>query len=101
VTPLLQVRELPLRDSRLVADSHLGGLARLLRKQLSTPGKTTISRLPKSPQLLSRKSASDSATTANCWSIAVGQAFRHASESVQVDQRCVGWTPVGRQIFSH
>lgn len=31
VTPLLRVRGHPLRDSRFVADAHLGGLARLLR----------------------------------------------------------------------
>ncbi|NTV94899.1 MAG: Mut7-C ubiquitin/RNAse domain-containing protein [Thiobacillus sp.] len=31
VTPLLRVRERPLRDTRFVADAHLGGLARLLR----------------------------------------------------------------------
>jgi uncharacterized protein len=31
VTPLLRVREHPLRISRFVADAHLGGLARLLR----------------------------------------------------------------------
>jgi uncharacterized protein len=31
VTPLLLVRRAPLRDTRLVADAHLGGLARLLR----------------------------------------------------------------------
>jgi uncharacterized protein len=31
ITPLLRVRERPLRDSRFVADAHLGGLARLLR----------------------------------------------------------------------
>ena len=31
VTPLLRVREQPLRESRFVADAHLGGLARLLR----------------------------------------------------------------------
>ena len=31
VTPLLRVRERPLRESRFVADAHLGGLARLLR----------------------------------------------------------------------
>jgi uncharacterized protein with PIN domain len=31
VTPLLRVREHPLRDTRFVADAHLGGLAHLLR----------------------------------------------------------------------
>lgn len=31
ITPLLRVRELPLRVTRFVADAHLGGLARLLR----------------------------------------------------------------------
>lgn len=31
VTPLLRVRESPLRVTRFVADAHLGGLARLLR----------------------------------------------------------------------
>jgi uncharacterized protein with PIN domain len=31
VTPLLRVRERPLRETRFVADAHLGGLARLLR----------------------------------------------------------------------
>ncbi|HEX6722127.1 MAG TPA: Mut7-C RNAse domain-containing protein [Burkholderiaceae bacterium] len=31
VTPLLRVREQPLRDTRFVADAHLGGLAHLLR----------------------------------------------------------------------
>ncbi|MDG0027427.1 Mut7-C RNAse domain-containing protein [Trinickia sp. Y13] len=31
VTPLLRVRERPLRTTRFVADAHLGGLARLLR----------------------------------------------------------------------
>ena len=31
VTPLLRVRERPLREPRFVADAHLGGLARLLR----------------------------------------------------------------------
>jgi uncharacterized protein with PIN domain len=31
VTPLLRVRQWPLRQVRFVADSHLGGLARLLR----------------------------------------------------------------------
>jgi uncharacterized protein with PIN domain len=31
VTPLLRVRERPLRDTRFVADAHLGGLAHLLR----------------------------------------------------------------------
>lgn len=31
ITPLLRVREKPLRDTRFVADAHLGGLARLLR----------------------------------------------------------------------
>jgi uncharacterized protein with PIN domain len=31
VTPLLRVREQPLRDPRFVADAHLGGLAHLLR----------------------------------------------------------------------
>jgi uncharacterized protein with PIN domain len=31
VAPLLRVRERPLRDTRFVADAHLGGLARLLR----------------------------------------------------------------------
>lgn len=31
ITPLLRVREHPLRDTRFVADAHLGGLAHLLR----------------------------------------------------------------------
>ncbi len=31
ITPLLRVREVPLRRMRFVADAHLGGLARLLR----------------------------------------------------------------------
>jgi len=31
ITPLLRVRERPLRETRFVADAHLGGLARLLR----------------------------------------------------------------------
>jgi hypothetical protein len=31
ITPLLRVREQPLRDTRFVADAHLGSLARLLR----------------------------------------------------------------------
>lgn len=31
ITPLLRVREWPLRQTRFVADAHLGGLARLLR----------------------------------------------------------------------
>ena len=31
ITPLLRVRERPLRESRFVADAHLGGLARMLR----------------------------------------------------------------------
>jgi uncharacterized protein with PIN domain len=31
VTPLLRLREHPLRETRFVADTHLGGLARLLR----------------------------------------------------------------------
>ncbi len=31
VTPLLRVREQPLRTTRFIADAHLGGLARLLR----------------------------------------------------------------------
>jgi uncharacterized protein with PIN domain len=31
VTPLLRVREQPLRNPRFVADAHLGGLARMLR----------------------------------------------------------------------
>jgi len=31
VTPLLQVREHPMRESRFVADAHLGGLAHMLR----------------------------------------------------------------------
>lgn len=31
VTPLLRVRELPLRETRFVADAHLGGLAHMLR----------------------------------------------------------------------
>lgn len=31
VTPLLRVREAPLRDTRFVADTHLGALARFLR----------------------------------------------------------------------
>jgi len=31
VTPLLRVRDLPLRSTRFVADSHLGGLAHMLR----------------------------------------------------------------------
>jgi len=31
VTPLLRVREAPLRTTRFLADAHLGGLARLLR----------------------------------------------------------------------
>ena len=31
VTPLLRVREYPLRGTRFVADSHLGGLAHMLR----------------------------------------------------------------------
>ncbi|MDD5366885.1 MAG: Mut7-C RNAse domain-containing protein [Gallionellaceae bacterium] len=31
VTPLLRLRARPLRDTRFVADAHLGGLARLLR----------------------------------------------------------------------
>jgi uncharacterized protein len=31
ITPLLRVREWPLRETRFVADAHLGGLARLLR----------------------------------------------------------------------
>src|SRR3954462_9099249 len=31
ITPLLRVREQPLRDTRFVADTHLGTLARLLR----------------------------------------------------------------------
>lgn len=31
IAPLLRVRERPLRDTRFVADAHLGGLARLLR----------------------------------------------------------------------
>jgi len=31
VTPLLRVREQPLRETRFLADAHLGGLARLLR----------------------------------------------------------------------
>lgn len=31
VTPLLRLRERPLRETRFVADAHLGGLAHLLR----------------------------------------------------------------------
>jgi hypothetical protein len=31
ISPLLRVREQPLRETRFVADAHLGGLARLLR----------------------------------------------------------------------
>ncbi|HEV8688864.1 MAG TPA: Mut7-C RNAse domain-containing protein [Ideonella sp.] len=31
VTPLVRVRERPLRETRFIADAHLGGLARLLR----------------------------------------------------------------------
>ncbi|MHB1084516.1 MAG: Mut7-C RNAse domain-containing protein [Thiobacillus sp.] len=31
VTPLLRVREMPLRETRFVADAHLGGLAHMLR----------------------------------------------------------------------
>ena len=31
ITPLLRVRERPLRDTRFVADVHLGALAHLLR----------------------------------------------------------------------
>jgi len=31
VTPLLRVRDTPLRETRFVADAHLGGLARMLR----------------------------------------------------------------------
>jgi len=31
VTPLLRLRERPLRETRFIADAHLGGLARLLR----------------------------------------------------------------------
>ncbi len=31
ITPLLRVRQYPLRTTRFVADTHLGGLARLLR----------------------------------------------------------------------
>jgi uncharacterized protein with PIN domain len=31
VTPLLRVREFPLRETRFVADAHLGGLAHMLR----------------------------------------------------------------------
>jgi uncharacterized protein with PIN domain len=31
ITPLLRVRERPLRETRFIADAHLGGLARLLR----------------------------------------------------------------------
>lgn len=31
VTPLLRVRDQPLRETRFVADAHLGGLARMLR----------------------------------------------------------------------
>ena len=31
VTPLLKVRDHPLRETRFVADAHLGGLARMLR----------------------------------------------------------------------
>lgn len=31
VTPLLRVRALPLRETRFVADAHLGGLAHMLR----------------------------------------------------------------------
>jgi len=31
VTPLLRVRDYPLREPRFVADAHLGGLARMLR----------------------------------------------------------------------
>jgi uncharacterized protein with PIN domain len=31
ITPLLRVREHPLREPRFVADAHLGGLARMLR----------------------------------------------------------------------
>jgi hypothetical protein len=31
ITPLLRVREHPMRDTRFVADAHLGGLAHLLR----------------------------------------------------------------------
>lgn len=31
VTPILKVRALPLRDTRFVADAHLGGLAHMLR----------------------------------------------------------------------
>jgi uncharacterized protein with PIN domain len=31
VTPLLRVRDYPLRETRFVADSHLGGLAHMLR----------------------------------------------------------------------
>ncbi len=31
ITPLLRVRDQPLRDTRFVADTHLGSLARLLR----------------------------------------------------------------------
>jgi uncharacterized protein with PIN domain len=31
ITPLLRVREYPLRELRFVADAHLGGLARMLR----------------------------------------------------------------------
>lgn len=32
ITPLLRVREVPLRETRFVADVHLGSLARLLRR---------------------------------------------------------------------
>ncbi|HMO45157.1 MAG TPA: Mut7-C RNAse domain-containing protein [Rubrivivax sp.] len=31
ITPLLRVRQWPLRETRFIADAHLGGLARLLR----------------------------------------------------------------------
>jgi len=31
LTPLLRVREMPLRETRFVADAHLGGLAHMLR----------------------------------------------------------------------
>lgn len=31
ITPLLRVRERPLREVKMIADAHLGGLARLLR----------------------------------------------------------------------
>ena len=58
VTPLLRVRESALRETRFVADAHLGGLAHLLRMTGFDTCTTTTSATTRSSALRPRRHAS-------------------------------------------